>query len=315
MRLSNTTALGWAATVLLIIHPVGCGPSTAGPESLTQYSIGQIGQLFHLYQKGQKPPPKGLQDILPLERALPGAVGSIKSKEVLIYWGAGLSDAPEAASTVLAYQKDVPEKGGEVLMQDGTAKKMTAAEFQSVRNRPVPPPKANSPRRKSRIGGRTMPRFASGMVPFAGDSHAARRPARHSSALAMLFLAAWCGLVAGWLEVGTRVLLKAMVPAGHLYIMSRHFAWVVPLSNLLFFLGVGLLLALTAKIYPLAAGWLGPRLLCAATLLPALMVVGPQVYTWAWLILALGISIASSRGSKPRRSTGIAVSFSPFPPC
>ena len=73
----------------------------------------------------------------------------------------------------------------------------------------------------------------------------------------MLFLAAWCGLVAGWLEVGTRVLLKAMVPAGHLYIMSRHFAWVVPLSNLLFFLGVGLLLALTAKIYPLAAGWLG----------------------------------------------------------
>ena len=132
MRLSNTTALGWAATVLLIIHPVGCGPSTAGPESLTQYSIGQIGQLFHLYQKGQKPPPKGLQDILPLERALPGAVGSIKSKEVLIYWGAGLSDAPEAASTVLAYQKDVPEKGGEVLMQDGTAKKMTAAEFQSA---------------------------------------------------------------------------------------------------------------------------------------------------------------------------------------
>ena len=33
---------------------------------------------------------------------------------------------------MLAYHKDVPEKGGEVLMQDGTAKKMTAEEFQAA---------------------------------------------------------------------------------------------------------------------------------------------------------------------------------------
>ncbi len=136
-----------------------------------------------------------------------------------------------------------------------------------------------------------MPRFASGMVPFARDSHAERRPVRHSSALAMIVLAAWCGLVAGWLEVGTRVLLKAMVPTGHLYIMSRHFAWVVPLSNLLLFLAVGLLLALTAKFHPRAIGWVGPRLLCATALLPALMVVGPQIYTLAWFVLATGIAI------------------------
>ena len=62
----------------------------------------------------------------------PAAVASIKSKEVLVYWGVGISDGPEAASTVLAYHKDVPEKGGEVLMQDGTAKKMTAEEFQAA---------------------------------------------------------------------------------------------------------------------------------------------------------------------------------------
>ena len=52
---------------------------------------------------------------------------------MLVYWGAGLSDGPDAASTVLAYQKDVPEKGGEVLMQDGTPKKMTADEFKAAR--------------------------------------------------------------------------------------------------------------------------------------------------------------------------------------
>ncbi len=132
MHVLNVIVRASATAVLLAILPQGCGPSTAGPESVAQLSIGQVGQVFHLYQKGQKPPPKGLQDLEPMGRAYPAALASIRSKEVLIYWGAGLSDAPEAASTVLAYQKDVPEKGGEVLMQDGTAKKMTAAEFQSA---------------------------------------------------------------------------------------------------------------------------------------------------------------------------------------
>ena len=51
---------------------------------------------------------------------------------MLVYWGAGISDEPEAASTVLAYHKDVPEKGGEVLMQNGKARKMTAEEFKAA---------------------------------------------------------------------------------------------------------------------------------------------------------------------------------------
>ncbi len=118
-----------AAATLAAIVASGCGPSSAGPESPAQLSIGQVGQLFHRYQKAGKEPPKGLSDIQTLQRELPAAVESIRSKEVLVYWGVGVSTGSEAASTVLAYHKDVPEKGGEVLMQDGTAKKMTAEEF------------------------------------------------------------------------------------------------------------------------------------------------------------------------------------------
>jgi hypothetical protein len=136
MQASIATVCACAAAVLAAILPVGCGPSTAAPESREELSILQVGQVFHAYQKQQKPPPKELKDILPLQRVLPTAVESIRSKDVLVYWGVGISDAPEAASTVLAYHKDVPEKGGEVLMQDGTAKKMTAAEFQAA---PKPP--------------------------------------------------------------------------------------------------------------------------------------------------------------------------------
>ena len=109
-------------------------------------------------------------------------------------------------------------------------------------------------------------------------------------ALEVLQLSAWCGLAAGWLEVGTRVLCRSINPTNRLYLMSRHFVWLVPLTNLLLFLGVGCLLALATRLWPRRGGWLSPRLLCAGAMLPALMVAGPQIYTAAWMILALGIA-------------------------
>ena len=45
-------------------------------------------------------------------------------------------------------------------------------------------------------------------------------------------LSAWCGLAAGLLEVGTRVLCRAINPTDRLYLMSRHFVWLTPLANL-----------------------------------------------------------------------------------
>jgi hypothetical protein len=112
----------------------GCGPGAVerAPISVEQLSIEEIASILRAYQKGQKPPPKGLKDLLPMQAAFPTAVQALKNKEVLVYWGAGLSDASGASSTVLAYHKDVPEKGGEVLMQDGTARKMTADEFKAA---------------------------------------------------------------------------------------------------------------------------------------------------------------------------------------
>ena len=68
--------------------------------------------------------------------------------------------------------------------------------------------------------------------------------------LDVLALAAGCGLAAGWLEVGTRVLCRSIHPTGRMYLMSRHFVWLVPLSNLLLFSAVGLFLAVVTKLCP-----------------------------------------------------------------
>jgi arylsulfatase A-like enzyme len=107
----------------------------------------------------------------------------------------------------------------------------------------------------------------------------------------VLALAAWAGLAAGWLEVGTRVLGRAINPTGRLYLMSRHFVWLVPLGNLLLFTALGLLLAAATRLGPRPGGWICPRLIAAAAVLPALLIAGPQIYPVAWLILASGIAI------------------------
>jgi hypothetical protein len=145
--------VGLAAAMAAAVLPIGCGPSNAAPRSMEHLSIAQIGQVFHVYQKGNKPPPRGPADLSGLQRAFPAAIGAINSRDVLVYWGVGFQDGPEAASTVLAYHKDVPQKGGEVLLQDGTSRTMTAEEFQAAKKpagatTDFPPPAAGKARKR-----------------------------------------------------------------------------------------------------------------------------------------------------------------------
>ena len=58
-------------------------------------------------------------------------------------------------------------------------------------------------------------------------------------ALPLPVLLAWCGLIAGFLEVGAIVLRKRTFEPNRLYWMSRHFVWLIPLLELLLFLVVG----------------------------------------------------------------------------
>jgi len=108
--------------------------------------------------------------------------------------------------------------------------------------------------------------------------------------LDILVLAGWCGLAAGLLEVGTRVLCRAINPSGRLYEMSRHFVWMTPLANLIVFLGVGVFLAAMTRLWRRLGAWMSPRLICALAILPALMVASPHIFPEAWFVFALGIA-------------------------
>jgi arylsulfatase A-like enzyme len=113
---------------------------------------------------------------------------------------------------------------------------------------------------------------------------------RGLGSLQILLLSAWCGLAGGLLEVGARVLFRTIDPTQRLYLISRHFVWLGPLSNLLFFLGFGLVLAAATRIWPRAGRWLIPRVLFACTVAPALMATSREIYPEAWFIVALGIA-------------------------
>ncbi len=121
----------------------------------------------------------------------------------------------------------------------------------------------------------------------------AARPSGAGDRLAPLDLvvfSAWCGLAAGELEVFARVLRANLSSTNRLYLMTRHFVWVVPLVDGLLFLGTGIVWAAATRFWPRRAGWLGPRFIGTLTLLPALVIAGPAIYPQAWLILALGIT-------------------------
>src|SRR5271168_5246812 len=118
------------------------------------------------------------------------------------------------------------------------------------------------------------------------------RVVRHRiGAVDLFLLSAWCGLAAGLLEALVRVVCGTIEPIQRLYMVSRHFLWLGPLANLLLFLGMGLVLSLAVKLSPRAAGWLGPRLICAAATLPVLMAAFPQIHAEAWAIFGLGIAV------------------------
>jgi arylsulfatase A-like enzyme len=138
------------------------------------------------------------------------------------------------------------------------------------------------------------------------SSGSAQAPAarRRLGPLEVLILSAWCGLAGGLLEVWMRILCRAIDPTERMHMMSRHFVWLAPLSHLLLVSGVGLLLAIATALRPGRGGWLSARIIVTLAILPALMVISRQIYTAAWLILAMGIATPLAAALE-RHATGL----------
>jgi arylsulfatase A-like enzyme len=126
-------------------------------------------------------------------------------------------------------------------------------------------------------------------VVLASPPHAETR-AKRPPLLAVVLVAVWCGLVAGLFELGTILVRKQTIDPNHFYRMSRHFVWLVPVTNVCVFTAVGFLIYLAGWAWPRRGRWLGSRLLCALTFSPMILIAFPRVYALALFSVTLGVA-------------------------
>ena len=115
---------------------VGCGGS-GGPvtqELAVESRLGEVAELYRSYAATTKKAPKSLADLRTIENVAPSGLTPLVTGEVIVFWGAELTSLGEEptgpeSDKVLAYEKDVPQKGGQVLMLDRRIKTMSAEEF------------------------------------------------------------------------------------------------------------------------------------------------------------------------------------------
>jgi arylsulfatase A-like enzyme len=119
---------------------------------------------------------------------------------------------------------------------------------------------------------------------------AASGAAKQAGIFSLLILSAWCGLIAGLLEVTTIVLRKTAFDEDQLYKISRHFVWIIPVSNLCVLFALGVLGCGAVLAWPRGGRWLFARLICALTLWPSLLIAFPRIHALASLVVALGVA-------------------------
>ncbi len=127
--------LGWAASMMF-----GCGPSqeqVVMQQSQEAVGLQSLGEAYRTISLVNKRPPKKMQEVEQASAASPSGLAGISASNVVVFWGAELSDLSEEpgkvpSDKILAYEKTVPEGGGYVLMLDRTVKKMTPEEFKAA---------------------------------------------------------------------------------------------------------------------------------------------------------------------------------------
>src|SRR5436309_1148614 len=102
-------------TLCLMALLVLAGVSWAD-DKVQANDLKQIGLAFHSHLDATNKAPEKAEDLSPYFENSKKLLDHLKSKRIEFYYGVGLLQMTEGTSnTVLAYEKDVPEKGGLVL--------------------------------------------------------------------------------------------------------------------------------------------------------------------------------------------------------
>lgn len=108
-------------------------------ELKTGLDLKLIGLTFHNWSSavGTDKAPSKIEDLEPLLQAdSPIALQHLKEGRDVFLWNVSLDEMKARdgwSSTVLCYERETPERGGQVLYADGSVKHLSAAEFQQAK--------------------------------------------------------------------------------------------------------------------------------------------------------------------------------------
>ena len=95
--------------------------------------LNEIAAAYRDFCRKNKRDPKILKERKLKGQSYPVSVQMLSSRELIVQRGAPLAPDGSTSDAVLAYTKEVPEKGGRVLMQDTyTLKTMSANQFKAA---------------------------------------------------------------------------------------------------------------------------------------------------------------------------------------
>jgi hypothetical protein len=112
---------------------LGCGnrpPTDAEFAELNvRRELNEIHEIYGSAEKKNEKPPGGLADLAEYFKMAPTTFQAVQNGEIAIVWGIHVGRGEKA---LLAYETASLEKGGTVILADGSTKKMSADELKAA---------------------------------------------------------------------------------------------------------------------------------------------------------------------------------------
>jgi hypothetical protein len=120
--------------IVTLVLAVAVAPLAAQVRpSNASNDLKQIALAFHNHLDATNKAPQKADDLVPYLDKNQKLIDALKGGDYVFLYGVTLLQMTEGSSnTVLAYEKDVPTKGGFVAYGDGSVKKLTADDFKKA---------------------------------------------------------------------------------------------------------------------------------------------------------------------------------------
>lgn len=118
---------------------LGCSPAPDAPPGAEPTPTELVGEIVRTCHEMGRPIPRTPRDAEKIPGASPRAIEALRSGAVVIHWGLDLDE--HGGTTLVGFEKDAPERGGRVILADGTVAELDAEQIRDLPRPPGDPPR------------------------------------------------------------------------------------------------------------------------------------------------------------------------------